>query len=85
MLLHLKRRHVQEGSRQDLSALLTTHPASSEALKAVPPSLLLPPKKQDSISPHFPNHVANPYSTGYRGVSPLSTEVQPFACFTEGV
>lgn len=83
--MHLKRRHVQEGSRQDLSALLTSHPASSEVLKAVPPSLLLSPKKQDNISHHFPNHGANSYSTGCRGVPPLPTEVQPFACFTEGV
>lgn len=60
MHLHLKRRHAQEGAKGNLFALLTSHPASSELLKTVLPSLLSP-KKQDSISPHFPNHVVNSY------------------------
>lgn len=85
MHLHVKRRHAQEGAKGNLCALLTSHPASSEVLKTVLPSLLLSPKQQDNIAPYFPNHVANSYSIGYRGISALSTEVQPFVCFTAGV
>lgn len=85
MHLHLRRRQAQEGAKGNLSALLTRHPASSEVLKTVLPSLPLSPKKQDSVSPHFPNHVASSYSTGYRAVSLPPPAVQPFACFTEDV